>query len=201
MVVRGGEKTLSASIYSFFGLVGLLLVLFSWSARKLGSRRRALPDAGVLEDCGRDNVSHLPQIRQAFAETDAIFLSQKAKGVLARRVRKERRRVGLTYLAALQGDFQSLLRMAKIIAQLSPEVAAVHEFERLRLAVLFSWRYQMIRLQLRAGLAPLPRLDSLSDLVSGLSVRMETAIKELGERAALAAEMASSFDRRGTGAA
>ena len=192
---------MSASIYSFFGLVGLLLVLFSWSGRKLGRRRKALPDAGVPEECGRDTVAHLPQIRQAFAETDAVFLSQKAKSVVARRVRKERRRVGLAYLAALRGDFQSLLRMAKIIAQLSPEVAAVHELEMLRFAALFGWRYQMIRLQLRSGLAPLPRLDDLSNLVSGLSVRMETAIKELGERAALAAEMASSFDRRDTGAA
>jgi len=37
----------------------------------------------------------------------------------------------------------------------------------------------------------------LSDLVSGLSVRMEIAMNELGERAALAAEMASSLDGRG----
>jgi hypothetical protein len=35
----------------------------------------------------------------------------------------------------------------------------------------------------------------LSDLVSGLSVRMEAAMKELGERAA--AELASSINRRG----
>jgi hypothetical protein len=49
-----------------------------------------------------------------------------------------------------------------------------------------------------AGLAPIPRLDGLSDLVSGLSVRMETAMKKLGERAALAAELALSFDGRST---
>ena len=189
---------MSASFYFYFGLVGLLLVLFTRSARKLGSRRRALPDAGIREECGRDTVAHLPQIRQAFAETDSVFLAQRAPSVLARRIRRERRHVGLAYLAALRGDFQSLLRMAKAIALLSPEVAAMHEFERLRLTALFGWRYHMIRMQLRAGLVPLPRLDGLSDLVSGLSVRMEMAMKELGERAALAAEMASSFDRRGT---
>jgi len=55
----------------------------------------------------------------------------------------------------------------------------------------------MVRLQLRAGLIPILGLDGLSDLVSGLSVRMETAMNELGERAALAAEMASSLDGRG----
>jgi hypothetical protein len=33
--------------------------------------------------------------------------------------------------------------------------------------------------------------------VSGFAVRMETAIAELGERAALATELASSLERRG----
>jgi len=114
-----------------------------------------------------------------------------------RRVRHERRRDALAYLAALRGDFQSLLRMAKVIAALSPEVAAVHEFERLRLTSKFAWQYEMIRWKLLAGFATVPQLDGLSDLVSGLSVRMEAAMKELGERAAAAAELASSIYRRG----
>ena len=59
-----------------------------------------------------------------------------------RRVRHERRRVA--YLAALRGDFQSLSRMARVIAALSPEVAAVHEFERLCLMAKFAWQYEMI---------------------------------------------------------
>ena len=116
---------------------------------------------------------------------------------MARRVRQERRRVALVYLAAVRDDFQSLLRTARIIARLSPEVVPLHEFERVRLTVVFAWHYQMVRLQLRAGLIPILGLDGLSDLVSGLSVRMETAMNELGERAALAAEMASSLDGRG----
>ncbi len=114
-----------------------------------------------------------------------------------RRIRHERRRVALAYLAVLRGDFQSLLRMAKVIAALSPEVAAVHEFERLRLTAKFAWQYEMIRWKLLAGFATVPQLDGLSDLVSGLSVRMEAAMKELGERAAAAAELASSINRRG----
>jgi hypothetical protein len=87
--------------------------------------------------------------------------------------------------------------MAKIIALLSPEVAALQEFQRLRLTVAFGWRYELIRVQVRAGLAPISRLDRLSNFVSSMSVRMETAMKELGERAALAAELASSLDGRG----
>ena len=188
---------MSLFFYLFFGLIGLFLLLFAWSMRKTHRRGRAPADSGALQESGRGHVAHLPQIRQALAEADLKYLSQKAPGVLARRARKERRRVALAYLFAVREDFEDLLRLAKIIAVLSPEVAAVHEFERVRLAAKFTWRYELIRMQLRAGLAPLPRLDALSDFVSSMSVRMETAMKELGERAALAAELASSFNGGG----
>jgi hypothetical protein len=89
------------------------------------------------------------------------------------------------------------LRMARAIAALSPEVVAVREFERLRLTAVFAWRYQVIRWRLLTGLAPMSQLAGLSDLVSGLSVRMEMAVQELGERAAAAAELASSMNRSG----
>jgi len=38
--------------------------------------------------------------------------------------------------------------------------------------------------------------SNLSNLLSGYSVRLEEAMKELGERAAIVAEMVSSPDRR-----
>ena len=188
---------MSLFFYLFFGLVGLLLVLFAWSVRNLGKRGKTIADAGALEECGRGHVVHLPQIRQALAETDYFYLSQKAPAFVSRRIRQERRRVALAYLSALRADFQSLLRMAKIIARLSPEVVALHEFERLRLTVAFAWRYQMTRWKLWTGLAPMTQLDGLSNLVSGLSVRLEMAMQELGERAGAAAELASSMNRRG----
>jgi hypothetical protein len=75
------------------------------------------------------------------------------------RLRQARERLGLAYLAALRGDFQSLLRMAKVIAALSPEVSAVHEFERLCLMAKFAWQYEMIRWKLLAGFVKVPQLD------------------------------------------
>lgn len=188
---------MSLFFYLFFGFVGLFLLLFAWSMRKVHVRGKPRADAGVLEEYGRGHVMHLPQIRQAFAQADLEYLSQKAQSPLVRRVQQERRRVALAYLFAVREDFQSLLRLAKIIAVLSPEVAAVREFERLRLTIRFAWRYELLRMQLHVGLAPLPRLDALSDFVSSMSVRMETAMKELGERAALAAELASSLNGGG----
>jgi hypothetical protein len=188
---------LTLSSYLFFGLVGVLLLLFVWAARKKASKDSPLLEATALEECGRGHVAHLPQIRQALAETDSLYLSRRAPAIVAKRVRRERRRVALAFLSAVRDDFQNLLRMAKIVARLSPEVVGLHEFERIRLTIVFAWHYQMIRLQLRCGLLPIPQLDGLSSLVSALSVRMETAMNALGERAALASQMASSFHGRG----
>lgn len=111
-------------------------------------------------------------------------------------MRRERRRVALGYLSALRGEFDRLLRMARIIAALSPDVVAAQELERVRLTINFLWRYQILRLSVWAGYAPLPQMDSLSNLISGFSVRLEAAMRELGERAALVAEMMSPPDPR-----
>ena len=112
------------------------------------------------------------------------------------RVSRERRRVALSYLAALRQDFEELMHISRVIAALSPQIGVAQEFERLRLRVSFLWRYRVIWLSLRAGFAPLPQLSALSNLLSGYSVRLEEAMKEMGERAALVAEMVSSPDRR-----
>lgn len=184
----------------FIGFVAALLLVLVWGLRRPQERRKLRGGPRSLDEDDRQHVTYLPQIRQALSKADFQYLRERAPGEVRRRVRRERRNVALAYLDALRGDFHSLLRMARVIAVLSPDVAAVHEFERLRLTAKFGWRYQLIRWKLLAGSATLPQLDGLSNLVSGLSVRMEAAMKELGERAALAAELASSMNGRGLGA-
>lgn len=182
---------MSLYFYLFLGLIGLLLLLFTWSLRK--PRRSAKPHGGMSlpEECGCQHATYLPQIQQALAKADYDFVSQKGSRQLQRRFRRERRRTALAYLAALREDFQSLLELARIIAVLSPEVAAKEEFVKLRLTMKFSWRFELLRIQLRVGLAPLPELNGLTNLVSGLSVQTGKAIRALGERAALASELGS----------
>ena len=187
---------MNLTLILFFGFVVLLLLALEWALRKPRDARNFQTDPHALE-VGERHVDYLPQIRQALAAADYDFLSKRVSRVTLQRVRRDRRGIALAYLAALRGDFRNLLRMASVIAVLSPEVAAAHEFERLRLTTKFAWQYQLIRWKLMAGFAPLPQLDGLSALVSGLSVRMEAALKELGERAALAADLASSMNRRG----
>ena len=190
---------MNLTLILFFGFVALLLLALGWALRKPRNARNLPTDPDALEE-GQRHVDYLPQIRQALAAADYDFLSKRVSRGALQRVRRDRRGIALAYLAALRGDFQSLLRMASVIAVLSPEVAAAHEFERLRLTTKFAWQYQMIRWKLMAGFAPLPQLDGLSALVSGLSVRMEAALKELGERAALTAELASPMNRGGLSA-
>ena len=190
---------MNLTLILFFGFVALLLLALGWALRKPRNARNLPTDPDALEE-GQRHVDYLPQIRQALAAADYDFLSRRASRGALQRVRRDRRGIALAYLSALRGDFQNLLCMASVIAVLSPEVAAAHEFERLRLTTKFAWQYQMIRWKLKAGFAPLPQLDGLSALVSGLGVRMEAALKELGERAALAAELTSSMNRRGLSA-
>jgi hypothetical protein len=185
---------MNLTMFLFIGAVVILLLLLAWALRGPTKARESQSVPSELRETGRRHVSFLPAIQQALGPTDFQYLSRRASSALVRRVRRERRRIALAYLSALREDFNSLLRMASIIARLSPELAVVQEFERFRLTVEFAWRYQMIRMMLWAGFAPIPYLEDLSELISALSIRMETAVKEMGERAALAAKLASSLD-------
>lgn len=177
-----------------FLLVAALFLLFWWSTR---SRKRAPGQfkASGIEDAGRTHVTHCAQIRQALSRADFEYLSAAGGIDLARRVRKERRRAAIAYVAALRGDFHQFVRLGRIIAKLSPEVVALKEFERLALTSQFLWRSRVLQLRLLLGMTALPQVVGVSDLVGMLGVRIEAALKELGERAALAIEMASSVDR------
>ena len=188
---------MSLTFFLFASFIAALLIALVWAVREPRGARKLDADPRALEEAGQRHVSYLPQIRQALATADYEFLSNRVSREAQKRFRRERRKVVRAYLDGLHEDFQGLLRMASAIVALSPEVVAVQEFERLRLTMLFSWRYRMIRWKLWAGWAPAEQVDGLSNLVSGLSVRIEAALKELGERAALAAEIASSVDRRG----
>jgi hypothetical protein len=145
-----------------------------------------------------DNVSHIqyfPQMSQAISSLDERYLRSRGRADLARALRVERRNILFTFLAALQEEFRRLTQLARVIVSLSPEVAPAQEFARFRLHLAFLYRLQVVRAKLRLGAQALPELGEASNLVSAVRVRMDAAMKELGERAALAAEMASALDR------
>jgi len=186
---------MTLTLIALITVAAILLVLLIWAFQ--GSERKGSSAASrVLKESGRAHVDFLPQLRQALQTDDYEFLSRVGITGLRGRVGRERRRVALSYLAALRQDFEELMQVATVITTLSPEIAVGQEFERLRLRVGFLWRYRLIRISLQAGFTPLPQISDLSNLLSGFSVRVEEAMKELGERAAMVAEMVSSPDRR-----
>ena len=182
----------------FIAIIACLLALLVWALSSPRKRRPLNAGSAVdLEQTGRRHATYLPLIRRALSPADFVFLEARGPRRLAARVKKERRRVALSYLEGLHGDFLQLVRVAKVVAALSPEVAAAQELERVWLSAQFSWRYRMLRAEVYAGTVSLRSLDGLSHMVSELAVRVENAMSELGERAAIAAQMASSLDRGG----
>jgi hypothetical protein len=176
------------------GFAVLMLLVLAWILRD--PRKHAGPDGDLdsTDELSQRHVSYFPQVRQALAAEDFAFLSSRGSPQLAHRIRKERRKIALAYLSCLRGDFLKLWRLARVIASMSPQVGVAQEFARLRLGMAFSLRYEIIRIEFLFGFAPLPELGSLSDVVSRLSIRLETAMNNLGERAALGAKLASSLD-------
>ena len=181
----------------FLPIIAVLLLLLLWALRGESKNRGPSVDLAYLEQSGRRNATYLRLIHQAMSSGDIEFLLSRGSARLARRAQKERHRIVLSYLSGLHDDFLRLLRLARAVAALSPEVAGAQEFERLRLSFQFSWRYRLLRASLSLGMLSLPKLDLLSQMVSELAVRMEMAMKDLGERAALAAKVASSIDPHG----
>ena len=187
---------MNIAFYSFFVIIALLFAAFVWSQRSSKKHTApATPPSSSLDLPG-SHVAYLPQIRRALSSTDYEYASKRIPPEALRRMRRERKQVALGYLAALREELVRLLRTAKIIASLSPKVAPKQELERALLAANFLWRYRLIRLSVWAGFAPLPQINDLGNLLSGYSVHLEEAMKEMGERAAMVAEMVSSPDRR-----
>jgi hypothetical protein len=187
--------------FFYLAAVALLLLLLFWALRAPGKQARGAKDENaLLGQAGRRHTTYLPLIRQALSPGDLAFVASRGFTKLYQRIQKERRGVALSYLTALHQDFTRLLDLATVVAALSPEVAPTQEKERVWLKVQFTWRYQLLRVALHAGVFPQHGLDLLSHQVSELAIRMETAIRELGERAAVVAKLASSLDGRGVDA-
>ena len=126
---------------------------------------------------------HFPQIRQALSRADMEFLRGRASGRTLREWRSERRNVLRQFLAGLGQDFARLDRLARTVAALSPEVSREREMERLWLSVRFLVIYRLVSLRLAAGVAPLPQVVRLTELVGSFAAQVETRMAALGQTA------------------
>lgn len=175
------------ALFSFVFIVAALLALLVWSLR---SSRAPLPSANLIFPslaAALQHSAHFPQVRQCLSPDDLAFLSRRGSQGLARRARADRRRVTLGYLDALHKDFHQLLQLARVLAALSPQVAAQQEGERFSLAVRFEFRYQMTRAVVLAGGTPLGQLRAMTQMVGTFGARLEAAMMRLGNEAGIAA--------------
>ena len=129
-------------------------------------------------------------IRRSQHPADLSYAASRGGRELAKRLRRERKNVILLYLDSLRSDFEQLLRIARVVALLSPEVSSSYEYERLRLSLLFRARFALVKLRFLVGDRAMPQVSSLGEMVASLAIRMETAMETLGERAVLAANVA-----------
>jgi hypothetical protein len=186
-------------IYLLFicSAIAILASLSVWALRNPDGNPATIRRPPTAEFSEVRNATYLPAIRQALSLEDLEYLRSRIGRVPMNQTLTIRRRVAIAYLHALRDEFWHLLSLAHVAAVLSPEVNARHEIQRLRLTMLFALRFQLVKLRVRFNFAPLPAVASLDEMVSTLGLRLEAAIKELSERAALAGEIASSLDRRG----
>jgi len=171
-----------------------LVLLLVWSLQGASNRKNAKDGLGVLENAPR-HVSNMSQIRQALDEADVQFAAAKGGPALAAKIRRERRRVVLLYLRAIRQDFEKLVRIARIVALLSPQVSSSQEYDRLWLSITFRLRFEFTKLRLMMGSFILPQTDVLGQMVAALAAQIEMAMAKLGERAVLAAELVAQSDQ------
>jgi len=192
----------TSTLIAFSCVAVLLLGGLIWALRGPRRSSRGNFDLDALEQRGRRHATYLSLIRHASSSEDLAFLSKRGHTKLQSRLRRERRKVVLIYLDQLRCDFDRLTAMARAVAAFSPSVSARQEFERARLSFEFLARFHVIRLAFGWGFVPIAQLSQLSRMVSELSIQMETAMKEFGERAAMTVRNASSpLDGNGAGIA
>lgn len=184
------------SLFFFVAVAaGLALAGMSfWALRGASQRKGHEHRLGALDSAPRD-LDYMSQIRQSLDPADLEFAKAKCGHHLESRLRQERRQVTLLYLAAIRRDFEQSLRVARVIAVLSPEVSGSQEYERIRLSMMFRWRFQMIKGRLLIGIMPQPQLVALWQMASSMAVQMEQTMAKLAERAALAAELALQSEK------
>jgi hypothetical protein len=174
--------------------VAVLAIVLIWSLAASPRRLRARRTREVLSSAP-DHLRSISAMRQAFDDADARYVQEAAGKPAARQLKTERRRVALLYLEAIRADFQQLLRIASVVALLSPTVSGSHEYERMRLSVVFALRFHVLKARIWMGGLVIPQMGFLGQMVATLALQMETSMAELGERAALAADLAMQSER------
>jgi hypothetical protein len=181
---------MNLTIILFIVLAVLLSGALVWAIRP--PKRQLVSIDDVLTALYEEHHhSRLAQILQALRPEDTAFLRDRGFAPLRRRIRSERGRIALLYLDCLQEEYEKLLEASRVVAAMAPELVALDEAERFKLTLRFALGCRYLRLRLILGLEPWRGLGILSEMASGMALRLERAIAQIGERAAWGLEFPS----------
>ena len=182
----------------FILLAVLLIAALVWAVRP--PKRKLVSISEVLAALSEEHhYSRLPQILQALQPEDTAFLRDRGFAPLRRKIRSERGRIALLYLDCLQEEYMKLLEASGVVAAMSPELIALDEAKRFRLNLRFALGCRYLRWRLRLGLEPWRGFRLLSEMASGMALRLEGATSQIGERAAWSLEFSSILKERDDG--
>jgi hypothetical protein len=186
------------TIILFILLAVLLIGALVWAIRP--PKRKLVSVNDVLTALSEErHYSRLPQILQALRPEDTAFLRARGFVLLRRRIRSERGRIALLYLDCLQEEYEKLLEASRVVAAMAPELVALDEAERFKLNLRFALGCRYLRWKLRLGLEPWRGFGLLSEMTSGMALRLEVATSQIGERAALSFAVSSIVKERDRG--
>jgi hypothetical protein len=185
--------------FILFTLLAVLLIgALVWAVRP--PKRKLVSISDVLTALSEEHhYSRLPQILQALQPEDTAFLRARGFAPLRRRIRSERGRIALLYLDCLQEEYEKLLEASRVVAAMAPEMLAPDEAERFKLNLRFALGCRYLRWKLRLGLEPWRGFGLLSEMTSGMALRLEMATSQIGERSALSLAFASILKERDDG--
>jgi hypothetical protein len=189
---------MSLTIILFILLAVLLIGALVWVGRPVDHTVLST-DAVLTALTEEHHFSRLPKILQILQPEDTSFLGSRGFTPLRNQIRAERRRIALLYLDELQQEYEMLLKASRVVAAMAPELIALDEAERFKLNLRFALGCRYLRWKLRLGLEPQSSFGSLSEMSSGMALRLEMATTHIGERAALNSEYSSILDKGGDG--
>ncbi len=189
---------MSLTIILFILLAVLLMAALLWAGRPMEGRALS-PDAVLTVLSEEHHYSRLPKILQVLQPEDTAFLGPRGFTPLRNQIRSERKRIALLYLEDLQREFEMLLEASRVIAAMAPELITMDEAKRFRLNLRFAVGCRYLRWKLRLGLESQESFGFLSEISSGMALRLEMATNHIGERAALTSSYSSTLDEGGDG--
>jgi len=183
------------TIILFILLAVVLIGALVWAIRP--PKRKLVSVNDVLMALSEEHhYSRLPQILQALRPEDTAFLRARGFAPLRRRICSERGRIALLYLDCLQEEYEKLLEASRVVAAMAPELLALDEAERFKLNLRFALGCRYLRWRLRLGLEPWRGFGRLSEMASGMALRLEGATSQIGERTAWSLEFSSILKER-----